>query len=85
MVMPYNYPSDYMPDHSWVDDRDEVWAFGRVLIDLGVFVDANDAWAYYEKPWKWDRAYKHWKSMGSPVEGDRLQQFHDEVVERYGF
>lgn len=37
----------------WYDDRDEVLAFARTLVDRGEITDLDALLYFFEKPWKW--------------------------------
>jgi len=43
-----------MQTPAWYEDRDELLAFVRWLIDTGELRFASDAAAVFEKPWKWN-------------------------------
>lgn len=54
-------------DSQWFDDRAEIVAFGRaVLEELQTEWSASDALYLFEKPWKWTDEHRAWVAAGRP-------------------
>ena len=50
----------------WVDDYEEVVAFGRDMVAAIFLVGIDSLQEYYEKPWGWHREHEWWVANDRP-------------------
>ena len=55
--------------------------FAYVLDDANAFATKDDVLDYFERPWRWDEAYRIWVGLGKPRDDDNdWQQFCDHIT-----
>ncbi len=59
-----------MAEDEWFNDRGELAAVGRALIDAGCFTDPVEMLDFIEKPWKWSVDRDVWFAAGRPYLSD---------------
>ncbi len=71
-----------MSDQHWYDDRDELIAFGHVLLGVDHWFDAKMMLYYFEKPWKYNPEYELWLGHQKPTPEDENWELFERAFGR---